>query len=136
MEAQEKPYRVFVVEDDLDLRLVFQSVLSAVHPYLLLEWASSAEAAVDLLENKIGESSGSPFELIVADIFLEGTATGLDFWRLCQLMYPEIPLIVTSGMSVEKFTQIIGEGITAPPFLAKPFSLCECQRVFEGVTRA
>ena len=130
-ELQDMPYRVFIVEDDVELRTVLERVLRAVHSKVQIDWATSAEGAADLLENRSALSSGSPFDLIVADIFLEGVATGLDFWKLCKITFPEIPLVVTSSMSYEKFYKTIGKGAVAPPFLAKPFSVKQCRQMLE-----
>jgi CheY-like chemotaxis protein len=129
---QEHP-RVFVVEDDLELITVIDKVLKSIDPEIQIDWATSAEEAVFKLRQKTSGGGSKPYHLIIADIFLEGDATGLDLWNLCQQTYPEIPLVVTSGLSVEKFISTLGRDTICPPFLQKPFALGECRQMFQGL---
>ena len=132
-ELKELPYRVLLVEDDADLRVLLERILCADHACVKIDWAASAEAAMKIIESAIDISTRPPFDLIVVDNFLEGTVSGLDFWRLCQVTFPRIPVVMTSSMSANKFFRSVGEGSIAPPFLSKPFSLLECREMFESV---
>ena len=134
LEMNELPYRVLLVEDDADLRILFERILCRDHPCVEIEWASSAEDAMSILEKRCDATKGRPFDLIIADILLQGSVNGLDFWRLCKMTFPEIPVVVTSAMSIENFFQALGKGTVAPAFLPKPFSPESFRHVIEGIS--
>jgi DNA-binding NtrC family response regulator len=127
--------RVFILEDDQDLLPVFEKILHSIDPLYCMDTASSVEAAIQILEKKNREASESPYDLIVADIFLEGESDGLDFWHTCEKLYPDTPVIITSGMPMDQFFARLGNQRISPPFLAKPFSMGECKQIFEGMLK-
>lgn len=124
-------FRVCVVEDDLELSTVLERVLRSIDPHVQIDWATSAEDALVLLKNS-SSSKKRGYDLVIADIYLEGEATGLDIWHYCQDRLPEVPLVVTSGLGLEKFLRSVGTQSISPPFLSKPFLPGECKQVLEG----
>ena len=137
---QAKNSRVFVVEDDQELRTVLDRILRAIDPDVEIDWAMSAEEASNRMEYRMKLSPEAPYDLIVADIFLEGDATGLDLWHRCAQLMPSVPLVVTSGMPVDKFfsalrkySKNLGGPQVSPPYLPKPFSVGECKSMFEAM---
>ena len=134
VEKKHKAYRALIVEDDEELGNILDLVLRSIHTNIQIDWAPSAEEAFDCLKRRARSSDKIPYDLIIADIFLEGEETGLDFWRNCCESFPEIPLVVTSGISSEKFFHSIGRDAIAPPYLAKPFSIKACKQMFEGIS--
>lgn len=127
--------RVLVIEDDLALTTVIDRVLRIIDPDIRIDWAVSAEEAASRILDRARNQEGHPYDLILADIFLEGEVTGLDFWRLCQRVFPDIPLVVTSGLPVDRFFRVVGPDEPSPPFLPKPFSVDECYDVLSGALR-
>ncbi|MFZ9594930.1 MAG: response regulator [Bdellovibrionia bacterium] len=143
---QQPPLNVFILEDDRDLIPVFRRVLESIGPQVGLSVACSVDEAIDHLRKthptvtsqaglcpEVSEKPSCGYDLIIADIFLEGESTGLDFWHTCQKLYPGTPVIITSGMPVDQFFSSLGRNTVSPPFLAKPFSLGECKQIFEGI---
>lgn len=124
--------RVLIVEDDMELSSVLERVLHEIDPHMSTECVSRTEDAVSRLR-KSERNHSHPYDMVVADIFLEGESTGLDLWKICNESLPNVAFIVTSALSPEKFFKAIGTEMIAPPFLPKPFSLTECKRLFEGV---
>lgn len=135
MNPMPKAHRVFVLEDDLELSTVIEKVFKSIDSHLILDWATSVEAAVDTLEQFMTIDSDAPYDLIVADIFLDGRSTGIDFWRTCQEWFPETPILITSALSLDKFFATVGMHSISPPYLQKPFSPSECKQVFESMLR-
>lgn len=129
--AQNK--RVLVVEDDTDLSAIIDDVLKSIDPKTSIDWATSADQAIDLLEERMKTADYPPYDLILADIFLEGNTTGLDLWRLFQKSMPKIPIVVTSSLPVNQFFTMLGQDTIAPPFLQKPFQAGECKQLLEGI---
>lgn len=127
--------RVLVVEDDLELMTVLDQIIRTIDAAIATEWVTTAEEAVSLLEDKLDISPHAPYDLVLADIFLEGDSTGLDLWKLCQQHFPEMPVIVTSALPVDKFFTALGRDTISPPYLAKPFRPGECRQLLEGILR-
>ena len=93
--------------------------------------APSAEEALAKMNDRSRSAPETrPYDLLIADIFLEGRTSGLDVWKICQNVYPEVALIVTSSLPVDKFLNAIGQEKAGPPFLPKPFSVVEVRKLF------
>lgn len=119
--------RVLIVEDDVSLANLLTTVLQDASPDISIDWATSGEEAERYLEED-GELFGHcPYDLIIADIFLEGEITGLDIWRKCNSIYPDTNILVTSSLPVGKFVSCLKDEQACPEYLAKPFSLAECR---------
>jgi DNA-binding response OmpR family regulator len=110
-----------------------ERILKSIDSAIEFDWATSAETAVEHLRETLVDSHSFPYDLIIADIFLDGPATGIDFWRTCQEMFPNTPILLTSGLSLDRFFTTIGRESISPPYLQKPFAPGECKQVLEGM---
>ena len=128
-----RPLQVFVLEDDLELSTVIEKVLRSIHPDIHLDWVTSAESAINQLHSIAHTAAILPYDLIVADIFLDGKRTGLDFWQVCQEYFPSTPILITSALSLDRFFAAVGKHSISPPYLQKPFSLLECKNTLESM---
>ncbi len=124
--------RILVVEDDHEMCALVAGVIFSIDAEAEVDWASSAERARALLARRAVRKE-SPYDLVLVDIFLEGEASGLDFWKDLQQQLPEVPIVMTSCMPMHKFFTAVGPGVVAPPFLEKPFKPAECRRVFQAL---
>jgi DNA-binding NtrC family response regulator len=129
--AKRKPKKIFVVEDDHACETVLRRVIRSIDPQAKIDWLESAEDAFQLMTDE--ENKGKTYDLIIADIFLAGKSTGLDLWRACHELYPLTPMLLTSGLQVDRFLETVGKETVAPPYLPKPFYLGECQQVIKGL---
>jgi response regulator of citrate/malate metabolism len=129
-----KEYRpkVLIVEDDLDMVDIVEKILISINPTTEISWASSAEEAHFRLHSQKIHNWDSPYDLIIADIFLEGEETGLDLFRKCQGLYPDIPFIATSSTSIDKFYSKYGFS-KIPLFLAKPVQYSEWKSILQDL---
>ena len=127
------PLRVFVLEDDMDLSAVIERVLRSIDPMISLDWATSAEEALAIIQPTSSSYDWPVYDLIVADIFLDGKSTGIDFWRTCQDAFPDTPVVMTSALSLDRFFSTIGRDSVCPPFLQKPFTPSECKQIFQNM---
>ncbi len=123
--------RVFIVEDDHTCETVLRRTIQAIAPSTVIDWEDSAERAIATLKRET--DSGRHYDLIIADIFLEGDATGLELWRACERNLPDTSVLITSSLSVDRFLQAVGRDSVAPPFLPKPFYVGECRQILEGL---
>ncbi len=124
--------KVLVVEDDLDMVEIVEKILKSINPHTEVSWASSAEEAHFRLHSQKIHNWDSPYDLIIADIFLEGDETGLDLFRKCQGLYPDIPFIATSSTSIDKFYSKYGFS-KIPLFLAKPVQYSEWKSILQDL---
>lgn len=119
---------VLIVEDDLSLEPLWRKVIQDVASDVQVYWATTEEQAEKYIRSKV--HNGETFDLIIADIFLSGDRTGLDLWK----RYGEVTsnFIVTSGMSEEKATQMLGGLAPLPYYLQKPADLERCRKVIQS----
>jgi response regulator of citrate/malate metabolism len=117
--------KVLIVEDDLALSNLLCEVIETFSPDAEIHMATSGEEAEYHLERE-ADMGNPPYDLVVADIFLEGEITGLDVWKTCDLNHPDTNILVTSSLPVEKFKSYLKNEDSCPPYLPKPFSLEEC----------
>lgn len=125
--------RFFVIEDDVELSFIWERILRTIDPNAQIDWATSAEEARARLNTKTKQGNGAPYDLIIADIFLEGTETGLDLWRSYKSITPKIPIVITSAVPIDKYLAKVGIDLDFPPFLAKPFTVHECTELIESI---
>ena len=118
--------RVLVLEDDLTTEALLTSILLRLNRYADITWIKSADFVIDRLR-------GESYDLILADFFLDGKTTGLDVWRFCTELCPEVPFILMSGMSITEYCAALGTSRTAPPFLAKPLRFRESSEFIKDV---
>ena len=125
--------KVLLIEDDPTLEPVFNSILEGFDSKIEMDWVTSGEDAIHKLEESRLGAKESPYDLIIADIFLEGPITGVDFWDLCQNVYPDMPVLVMSGLPLHRFFEFIGSNNVCPPFLQKPLRLAECRETMKRI---
>jgi DNA-binding NtrC family response regulator len=123
---RKKPVRrALVVEDDLWMRpLVIHAFQSAV-PGIEVDWVESAEEAVN-------RTRILNYAVIMADIQLKpNRKTGLELWYQCREECPEVPVLLTSSMSVDAFFERMGR--YNPYYLSKPFDVSQCKEVIRNL---
>ena len=118
-EAPQTPARgcqtILVAEDDPALRSLVKDVL-VHHDYRVLE-AENAEAAFDLWRNQRDR-----IDLLLTDMVMPGTASGLDLAQRLQGEAPNLKVIYTSGYSADLFASDVkleeGRNYLPKPYLA------------------
>lgn len=115
--------RVLIVEDDITLEPLWENVLERAYRGATYIWASSAQEAIYKMYQ--AKESGQPFDLVISDIFLSSSQTGLDLWNQFQ---DELDgrFIVVSGLSYKKYLQKMSKSDRPPLFLRKPLNIPDC----------
>ena len=126
--------RIIVIEDDHACETILRRVIRSLDPEATIDWEESAEEALFALGRE--HAAGREYDLIIADIFLSGKTTGLEFWESYRDRFPKTPILITSSLPVNRFFDAVGHGTIAPPFLAKPFYIGECKHIIEGLLSA
>lgn len=123
--------RILIIEDDHSLKSVFDGVIGSISPAIKIDWVTTHQEAVSKISGLALKKKS--YDLLIADIFLEGRSTGLDFWQECQLICPKIPILVMSSLTVDEFLNNLSSDTISPPFLEKPFGIKECRQMIEGL---
>ncbi len=125
------PKSLLIIEDDLSVIEYFEAVLDHLRPGLDFDYATSAEEAMELIRSRgrIGEEP--PYSLVIADIFLDGDMTGFDSWLECSKEFPDMPFVITSSLSLDRYLAILSGFDNCPTFLPKPLTVGRCKAVIE-----
>lgn len=114
--------KILVVEDDVSFEPLWKKVFEEVDPNIEYSWCTTANQAQDLLEKTL--KNGEYWDLIIADIFLADSGTGLDLWQKCG--EPVENMILVSSMDYSKVLDYVEPLTTPPVYLKKPLKLEEC----------
>lgn len=124
--------RILLVEDDPDLFGLVEAAVEDIGAGLQLDWVTNAEDAMAFLKDA---KKGPEVGLVIADLFLDGAGTGIDLMEFCRTQMPQLPVVVTSALPMEKFFAALGRDAVAPPFIGKPFKLHEMRQMLSGILR-
>ena len=117
--------RALVVEDDPWMQLLITPVIKSAIPGAAVDWIGSAEEALNMVRYQ-------KYSVIVADINLRPNCkTGLDFWFTCREEYPEVPILLTSSIPVDIFSQRMG--LYGPHYISKPFNMVQFKEVIKNL---
>ncbi|NJL25830.1 MAG: hypothetical protein HC902_12080 [Calothrix sp. SM1_5_4] len=122
---------LLVIEDDLSLIQFMDLIVDSVRPGLQWEYVTSGEEALELIRRRGRAHGGAPYDLVITDIFLEGDATGFDVWMDCQELYPEMPFVIMSCLSFDRYFSILRGAKNCPAYLPKPLTVGRCRSLFE-----
>jgi CheY-like chemotaxis protein len=110
-------YKVLLVEDNPFFQNIWNSILSqSLHSYQL-DWAVSENAAAKLLAE-------TTYDIIIADIFLSGSKTGVDIWK--SINPEQSKFIFSSSISQEKFELFAIDEDRPYYFIEKPLNTEHC----------
>jgi CheY-like chemotaxis protein len=111
---------VLVVEDEIFLRVGVANCLQDAG-YAVVE-AATGEEAIELCK------SNASIDMIITDINLGGSASGWDVAECFRTVRPDMPVVYTSGKSVDP-----GRRVSGSVFVSKPYNHCDmlkvCQRL-------
>ena len=107
-------FRVLIVDDHQEIRTALRANLEALEIDLdLVDVPSGEEAIVEVVGNGI--------DLLIADIGLPGLS-GLELFRKLKTTYPEMQVIIITGMDDEEIHQEIAD-LGADAFFLKPLKM-------------
>ena len=101
---------VLVVEDNRDVGTFVTQTLAELG--YRTTWVESAQAALDELATSPGAH-----EIVFSDVVMPGM-NGVELARHVQRLYPDLPLVLTSG-----YSQVLAEGGHGFELLQKPYSV-------------
>lgn len=125
------PKSLLVIEDDLSMIDLIDTVLDHMQPGLDWEYVTTGEKAIDLIRRKGKLRGEDPYSLVISDIFLEGEMSGFDVWLDSIELYPQMPFVITSCLTFDRYSSILRGMNNCPLYLPKPLTIGRCQSVFQ-----
>lgn len=126
--------KLLVIEDDLALRPLWESVARRNFGLDNVDWAVSAEEGQKFYQESF--KKGTPYSGIIVDLFLAGSDTGLDFIRFARANNPKIPILLVSSVSESDLKGSFDTLMDPVLVLSKPLSASKCERGIQQILDA
>jgi response regulator of citrate/malate metabolism len=126
--------RVLVVEDDLSLRPLWQNFFKYRTKSVELEWAVSCEEAIKLV--RLSNQQATPFFLIITDIFLAGSGTGLELLCSDEVLKSKARTILVSVADSNEIIQKFGHKIPNSEVMSKPIDFKKYDPIINNILNA
>lgn len=126
---QRKMKRVLVIEDDSTFEPIWDHILTSVDPKIEFFWAETPMQAQELIYKSKNE--GWAFDLIVSDIYLSSSITGIDLWN--RFGNQDNFLLISSIDNYKLIEQAKSKGKVAPPYIQKPLDEKECAKIVKAL---
>lgn len=120
-----------VIEDDLSLKPLWELIFRRRVEDWSVDWAISSEEGRRLCLKALSE--GHPYSIVVVDLFLAGSETGLDFISSNEVSRIEAPVILVSAIEERKIKENYDEVVRNTPVISKPLSVPKCERVLDRI---
>lgn len=122
--------RILIVDDDITSEILWNIIISKIDEKAHISWATSFIEA----EHKIKTSIESclSYDIIITDIFLSGSNTGIDLWHKYHKILKK-RMILVSAVDPNKLSQHMGDIDEQPIFLHKPLDFAKCINVINGL---
>lgn len=112
--------KVLIAEDDLAQKSLWESFFSSAKSQIELHWTVSCEEALKLVQKS--HSENSPFDLIITDIFLAGSGTGMDLLNSEAVEKCSAKKILVSAVEREDVIEKFGHMLPNIEIMSKPIS--------------
>lgn len=109
----EENKRILIVEDDEYQQKYLGALVTSFDCNIQCQFASSVKEAVEL-------SQRNQYALFIVDYALDGTETGIDFYRQIRNRAPDAGWVVISGIEAKEYSELTRTISSPPVFLQKP----------------
>lgn len=120
-----------VIEDDLSLKPLWEMIFRRRMEDWSVDWAISSEEGRRLCQKSI--ERGEPYSVVVVDLFLAGSETGLDFISSSEARDTHAAVILVSAIEERRIKDNFDEFVKNTPVLSKPLSVPKCERVLDKI---
>lgn len=122
---------VLIVEDDLSLRPLWTVIIRRCSEMARIDWAVSSEEAEKIIKD-CGKKD--PFDLIIADLFLAGSNTGLEFLGSSEVQKTQALTMLVSLASQSELEEYCRKLLPNAKIVAKPLNVVKCERAINELT--
>jgi response regulator of citrate/malate metabolism len=112
--------KVLIAEDDLAQKSLWESFFSNAKNKIELHWTVSCEEALKLIQKS--QIENNPFDLIITDIFLAGSGTGMDLLNSEIVEKCKAKKVLVSAVEREDVLEKFGHLLTDIEIMSKPIS--------------
>lgn len=122
---------MLIIEDDLALRPMWESIANRNLGPKNLDWAVSAEQAKRIYQSSL--SKDNHYRVIVVDVFLAGSDTGVDFIKYIRSLGQQTPVLLVSAAMENDLKKLYDKSMGQVEVLTKPLSVPKCERALEKI---
>lgn len=117
---------VLIVEDDVTLEPLWSYVIEEAVPGAIVTWVLTEEAAEKQIQRR--RVRDDDFDLIISDIFLQGSRNGLDLWKKYGQgnSLQRSKFLLMSVLSPSKLEAMFGSQEDLPLYVQKPLNPKSC----------
>lgn len=121
--------KVLVIEDDPTFEPIWDHIISNVGKNVEFYWASNPIEAQEMIYRSKVE--GWNYDLIVSDIYLSSSITGIDLWN--RYGANDNFLLISSIDNYKLIEQAKQKGKIPPPYIQKPLDEKECTKIVSSL---
>ncbi len=119
--------KILIVEDDLSQKVLWNHVVARMGRGASIVWGVSSEQAKKLIHES--QRTNTPFDLIIVDLFLAGSDTGLDFLKSQEVKSQNAKTILVSAADQTSLESHLKIELSQTKLITKPLSIAKCERV-------
>lgn len=120
MNMEHNVKKILIVEDDMALKPIWEKFFRLFSDRLSLEWAVSCEEAIKMVQQ--ANDSGEKFFLIISDIFLAGSKTGIQLINSPEVIASQAKTVLISAADREDVIKNYGKDLPDTLVISKPFN--------------
>jgi response regulator of citrate/malate metabolism len=112
--------KVLIAEDDMALKPLWENFFTKFSHPVDLHWTVSCEEALKILER--GLNNDEDFDLIISDIFLAGSGTGMELLNSEEARRSRAKRLLISSVQREHILEEYSSSLTGVEVVSKPFN--------------
>lgn len=120
MNMEHNVKKILIVEDDMALKPIWEKFFRLFSDRLRLEWAVSCEEATKMVQS--GNETGAGFFLIISDIFLAGSKTGIQLLNSPEVQASHAKTVLISAADRDDVIAKYGHEVPDTVVISKPFN--------------
>ncbi len=124
---------VLIVEDDLGQQPLWQHIISRSSENAIITWAVSAEQALTIVQGSAMHELN--FDLIIVDLFLAGSETGLSFLSCKEVKKSNAQTILVSAANKDQLDEFVHKQLQNTKVIAKPLNVVKCEKVLNELLK-
>jgi len=126
--------KVLIVEDDLSQKQLWNFVISRFADAAIVDWAVSSEQALIMIKN--AHKKQNEYDLLIVDLFLAGSETGLDLLKANEVQELNTKTIVVSAIDQENFQSQLSKELQNIKLVTKPLNIIKCENILYDLMAA